>query len=67
MEEKNWSFRSFLMVLVLIAAGAFGWWWKGQVLVRNVSIDGIAFTDEEVLRKMIHVDSSLYFFDLDPR
>ena len=66
MEEKNWSFRSFLMVLVLIAAGVFGWWWKGQVLVKQVSIDGLEYTDEEVLRKMIHVDSSLYFFELDP-
>lgn len=64
--EKNWPFRTFLFLILMIAVCAFGWWWKDQVLVRNVNIEGIRHADEAALRKMIHVDSTLQFFNLDP-
>lgn len=54
------------MVLLLIAFGSFGWWWQGQVLVQRVSFSGVNHAEEDVLREMIRVDSSLLFFDLSP-
>ena len=65
-EEKNWTLRSILVVLLIIAAGGFGWWWQGQVLIQRVNIEGLQYTDEAVLREMIHVDSTHLFFHLDP-
>ena len=64
--EKNWALRSILVVLLIFAAGGFGWWWKDQVLVRQVNFKGLQHTDEAVLLKMIHVDSTFLFFNLDP-
>ncbi len=66
MREKNWTLRSFLAVLLIVAAGGFGWWWKDQVLVRQVNIKGLQHAYEAMVREMIHVDSSLQFFQLDP-
>ncbi len=65
-EEKNWSVRSMLTILLVIAAGIFGWWWKDQVLVRQVTITGLQHAGEAEVREMIHVDSTLLFFNLQP-
>ncbi len=64
--ENNWTLRSLLVLVLIVAAGGFGWWWKDQVLVRKVAIEGIRYADEEMLRDMIRVDSSMLFFELNP-
>ena len=63
--EKNWNLRSILTLVLILAAGGFGWWWKDQVLVRKVAIEGMRYADEAVLREMIRVDSSMLFFNLN--
>ena len=50
----------------MLVAGGFGWWWKGQVEVQKVAISGIQHAEETVLRKMMRVDSSHLFFEIDP-
>ncbi len=52
--------------MLVLVAGGFGWWWKGQVVVQSVQIEGIQHAEETVLRKMMRVDSSHLFFDTDP-
>ncbi|MEM8484255.1 MAG: FtsQ-type POTRA domain-containing protein [Bacteroidota bacterium] len=52
--------------MLVLVAGGFGWWWKGQVVVRNVQIEGVQHAEETVLREMMRVDSSHLFFDIDP-
>ncbi len=52
--------------MLVLVAGGFGWWWKGQVVVQSVQIEGIQHAEETVLRKMMRVDSSHLFFDIDP-
>ncbi len=63
--EKNWTVRSLFTLALIVAAGAFGWWWKDQVHVQMVDIKGIQYADEEMLREMIRVDSSMLFFELN--
>ncbi len=53
-------------MLLLLVAGGFGWWWKGQVVVRQVHIEGAQHAEETVLRDMIRIDSSYLFFEIDP-
>lgn len=66
MEEKNWPVRTVLTLVLIAAAGLFGWWWKDQIQVQKVNIEGLVHAEEEVVRQMIRVDSTLLFFQLDP-
>ena len=63
--QKAWHARLVVMLFVLVLLGGFGLWWKQQVILKNVHIEGTLFSDAEDIRSLADLDSSMLFFNIN--
>ena len=65
-DSRKWQVRTVFVLMLMVALGAFGWWWKGQILCKDVLVTGAHFADEAALLELANVDTTLALFDIDP-
>ena len=65
-ENRQWNGRLLATVFFLICMGGFGLWWKHQVVFQDVQIQGARFANQDSLRQLADIDSSMLFFDAVP-
>ncbi|MBX2818307.1 MAG: FtsQ-type POTRA domain-containing protein [Rhodothermaceae bacterium] len=63
--QQAWYGRLVILCVVLIMLGGFGLWWKNQVLLKQVHVDGTLFSDPESIHHLANLDSSMLFFDIN--
>ena len=65
-DTRKWQIRTLLALVLLVAMGSFGWWWKGQVQFRAVQLSGAQHAEEAALLELAQIDTNMAFFDIDP-
>ena len=64
-EHRAWHGRLIALLFVLVLLGGFGLWWKQQVLLKHVHIEGALFSNAEDIKTLADLDSSMLFFDIN--
>ena len=64
-QQRAWHAQLTVLLFVLILLGGFGLWWKEQVLLKQVHIEGTLFSETEDIHNLADLDSSMLFFDIN--